>query len=334
MIDKLTSSEDDKLGNIGQDGALAISSIDTFGSALRVNFNKTIPIGNSEQQVYNPCHALEVKKNELQAKLQKSGGVFDNLYPPSGLWYLQDYQNFLDDPLNDKVYHNMVKNVMAFPYAINEGTHLYHAHDKSPAVENMVDYEGQIPTHATYPFIPSMQAMSFDLGNAKLKQMPYTPDKANGTIFGVRSLVNLYAGYHGMTIGEAIKDPKRRKLTEYWLRFHNVERYGQPGVSSDASLSEHYNQTWGVNICLPETALLGATSLLVHWFNAALSVEFETIMELSQNERQSALQDIATRFEATLCNISLCPDGRDVKSVVHILGTFFSFIVRGNSHKL
>ena len=200
----------------------------------------------------------------------------------------------------------MVQNVMAFPYAINDGTHLFHADEGSAAVENMVDYGGKMPTHATYPFIPSMQAISFDPGNANIKKQNYTPGKANGTIFGVRSLVNLYAGYHGIPIGAAIKCPNRRKLTGYWLRFHNVDRYGQPGVTTDASLAEHYHQSWDINICLPDTALLGATSLLVHWFNAALSVEFKTIMNRPPAERRRGLHDIATRFEATMEAVRVC----------------------------
>ena len=101
----------------------------------------------------------------------------------------------------------MVQNVTAFPYGIYDGTHLFHADEGSTAVENMVDYGGKMPTHATYPFIPSMQSMSFDPGNANIKKQNYTPDKANDTIFGVQSLVNIYAGYHGISIGAAIKCP-------------------------------------------------------------------------------------------------------------------------------
>ena len=185
------------------------------------------------QQVYNPCHALEVKKVNLVANLQKHGGIFDILYLPPGLWHLQDYQNFLDDPLNNEIYHKMVQDVMAFPYANKDGTHLFHADEGSTAVENMVDYGGKIPTYATYPFIPCMQYASYVFRSRKCQyqKQNYTPDKANGTIFGVRSLVNLYAGYHGIPIGAAIKCSNRRKLTEYWLQFHNVDRYGQPGVS-------------------------------------------------------------------------------------------------------
>ena len=85
------------------------------------------------------------KKVNLVANLQKHGGIFDILYPPPGLCHLQDYQNFLDDPLNDKIYHKMVQNVMAFPYAINDGMHLFHADEGSTAVENMVDYGGKMP---------------------------------------------------------------------------------------------------------------------------------------------------------------------------------------------
>lgn len=249
----------------------------------------------------------------------------------------KDYQHFLDNPLSDKNISEVTKLLQRDPLVdrveINGGgdesdeEYLFHIEDDITDQLNTDIKQKKVspPSKISFPFYPSFDSMSTDIGPDLEKKSKLNPYIANNMILGPMIYTILYAALKNAPVADILGDEKRRKEIHYWLRFHNNMSHKRNVLSTHMAYEIIYKI--GSTANTPGTlmddgaAILGCTHMIVNVFMAVLSCATESSLHKgTEADRKKALKDAADMIRDAFNRIGTTEAGREVSDVIKLLG--------------
>lgn len=269
----------------------------------------------------NPTNRKKEKTVDYVKDMQENGNDFDQAYPISTILASDAYQEYVKDPLGEGMMDKAIK-----LFGFKPIKDFYHV-PALPINEAYEEIEEKLPDEDSPiypPFLPSYASNAIDVGNQFAEESRFHPDSVNAAILAPPVFAYIMSAFGNEPMPEVILKDSRVKLVMYYLRFHNGLGDCSTMKRVHSALVSHYNMVNDSstcnNLCAKSTVMLGMLDFVLTSFNSYLSVEAEEKITNKWEERKIHFEQMGKRFRSVFSNIGVTKQGRDYKSVVHILG--------------
>ena len=225
----------------------------------------------------------------------------------------ESYWNYVLSPFEDKTYDEAIQ-ALRFK-TLEDKFHFGKSTDAYKEIEN----KGQ-PESIGFPFIGSYLSLAEDIGDQFGLLSQLTPDTVNGAILAPRIISRLYCEMKKISTTDALQAPERISLISFFLTFCNNNDHTLTFHKLHGAWSAYLKKQVGKTICDGDACIIGCTFYLVSIFNAAISVGTEGIWNSPWEAKKQRLEIVASSFQSTFSAIGTTKPGRNVGSVVRILG--------------
>ena len=274
-----------------------------------------------EEITTNPTHRKKEKTVDYVKDMHENGNDFEKAYPISTILASPGYQEYVKDPLGEGMMDKAIK-----LFGFKPIKDFYHV-PKEPANDAYKEIEQKLQDDNALiypPFLPSYASNAIDVGNQFAEKSRFHPDSVNAAILAPPVFAYIMSAFGKEPMPEVILKDSRVKLVMYYLRFHNSLGDCSTMKRVHSALVNHYNMVNDSStcnyLCAKSTAMLGMLDFVLTSFNSYLSIEAEKMITSKWKERKEHFQQMGNQFRSVFSNIGNTKQGRDYKSVVHILG--------------